>query len=109
MYHQREQHVSYQRKIAHLWIQIMRDCAPIRLCTVHVCLPRGKSVARLFYPIVLWLLGSEVRQRRLCTHSGNDSHEFSTKLTAYHLRTAALPKELGGSWTNKHLEDASFD
>jgi len=69
---------------------------------MHVCFPRGKCVARLFYPIVLWLLGSDLR-RRLCTHVASNPEEFSTLLAPYVMPTG-LPCELGGTWHRNDLE-----
>jgi hypothetical protein len=80
---------------------LLRDCLPIKVKAIHVCLPLLKPPFQFVIPIVKFLAGKRLR-RRMVLHSGSE-HEILSGLDTYGIGRSIIPFEIGGDY---HLEAA---
>ena len=84
-------------------METLCDAAPIKFRVWHCCFAGLKTVARLFLPIVLFLVGPEYRKRGLI-HSGT-SKDILYELQKYGLNKAYIPTLLGGTFDVDRFRD----
>lgn len=93
-------YANFNRKRVKLALDISWSALPIRLNTIILTFPAIKSEAKLFLPVILWLMSRGLRQRAL-VFSGCPN-ELCFDLEEIRLRKRCIPDVLGGQFC---LED----
>jgi hypothetical protein len=93
----------FERKVTKLYWEVLRDCLPIRIHATHGCLPAEKRIAAIFKPFAVWMMGKDVRRRRV-EHIGGPLVLLSS-LEEYGFKQDGLPIPLGGFWGPDDFED----
>jgi hypothetical protein len=85
---------------------MLRDCLPIKLRAVHICLPQLKSKPNFPFtiPVIRFLAGKHIR-RRMVIHGGSEDL-IVMDLINYGLSRSIIPFEVGGDyrWEAFHAE-----
>jgi hypothetical protein len=96
---------KFDRRLSRYSLALFRDCLPIKLRAIHICLPQMKNPPFLFtIPIIKFMAGKRLR-RRMVLHSGCE-HFVVMGLIKYGLSRSIIPMEVGGDyyWQPCHAE-----
>jgi hypothetical protein len=88
--------IHFNRKASKLFFEMIRDALPISINAIHPCWPSEKSIQAILMPFVSWLMGKDLRLRRII-HKGEPSVLLSS-LKRYCLEKESIPAAIGGSW-----------
>jgi hypothetical protein len=87
---------KFDRKLSRYCMALLRDCLPIKVRAIHICLPQMKPPFQFVIPVVKFLAGKRLR-RRMVIHSGCD-HLIAISLLKYGLNPNIIPLEVGGEY-----------
>jgi hypothetical protein len=93
---QSSKNARFDRKLARESIALLRECLPIRLRVIHMCLPSRHPPFNFLLPVIKFLLGKSLR-RRLVVHHGCDL-EILLSLESHGIIRANVPSVLGGHY-----------
>jgi hypothetical protein len=95
---------KFDRKLSRYNLALLRDCLPIKVRAVHICLPQLKPPFLFVIPVVKFMAGKHLR-RRMILHSGSE-HLVLMGLIKYGLGRTIVPFEVGGDyrWEVWHAE-----
>jgi hypothetical protein len=88
--------VRFDRKLAREGTALLRECLPIRLRVIHLCVPLRHPPFNFVLPVVKFILGKSLR-RRLVVHHGSDL-EILLSLESHGIIRAIIPTALGGDY-----------
>jgi hypothetical protein len=92
---------SFDRKLAREASALLRDCLPIRIRGLHLCLPFRRPPFNLLLPVIKFICGKSIRQRAVIHHG---SHlEILLGLENHGIARANIPPALGGDY-NLHAQ-----
>jgi hypothetical protein len=57
--------INFNRKASKLFFELIRDALPISINAIHSCWPSEKSIAATLMPFASWLMGKDLRLRRV--------------------------------------------
>ncbi len=83
--------------MSRILVEMLRFAAPIKLRAGHVFFPAFRCVAKLFFPLVLWWLGPELR-KKVSLHLCGGPKEYLMDLQKVGMRADGLPPSMGGSF-----------
>jgi hypothetical protein len=87
---------SFDRKLACEGLALLRDCLPIRLRLVHLCMPFRRPPFNFVLPVAKFICGKSIRQR-MVIHHGSDL-EVLLGLENHGIIRANIPAALGGDY-----------
>jgi hypothetical protein len=95
---------KFDRKLSRYNLALLRDCLPIKVRAMHICLPNLKPPFLFVIPVVKFMAGKHIR-RRMALHTGCD-HLIIMGLIRYGLSRSIIPLEVGGDyhWQASHTE-----
>jgi hypothetical protein len=96
---------KFDRRLSRYSLALFRDCLPIKLRAIHICLPQMKNPPFLFtIPVIKFIAGKRLR-RRMVLHSGCEN-VVGMGLMKYGLSRNIMPLEVGGDchWEACHAE-----
>jgi hypothetical protein len=88
--------IHFDRKASKLFFELIRDALPISINAIHSCWPSEKSIPAILMPFASWLMGKDLRLRRII-HIGEPPVLLSS-LEKYSLKKESIPAAIGGSW-----------
>jgi hypothetical protein len=95
---------EFDRKLSRNVMALLRDCLPIKLRALHICLPQLKSTPYFPFivPVFKFFAGKHIRRRIVIHTGGADSVMMS--LIKYGLGRDIIPFEVGGDyrWEANH-------
>jgi hypothetical protein len=90
---------GFDRNFAREAIALLRECLPIRVRVIHLCVLLRYPPFSFVLPVVKFILGFSLR-RRLLVHHGSDL-EILLGLESHGIVRANIPPALGGDY---HLQ-----
>ncbi len=95
---------KFDRKLSRNALALLRDCLPIKVRAIHICLPQLKPPFHFIIPAVKFMAGKHMR-RRMVLHSGSE-HSIIVGLIKHGLSRSIIPFEVGGDlrWQGFHAE-----
>jgi hypothetical protein len=86
--------MGFDRKLSREGLALIRDCLPIRIRVIHLCLPFLHPPFNFVLPVFKFICGKSIRQRIL-VHSGSNL-EVLLGLENHGIINANIPSVLGG-------------
>jgi hypothetical protein len=87
---------GFDRKLTREGIALLRECLPIRLRAMHICLPFRRPPFTFVLPVIKFICGKSIRQR-MVIHHGSDL-EVLLGLENHGIIRANIPAALGGEY-----------
>lgn len=87
---------KFDRKLAREGIALFRDCLPIQIKVIHLCLPLRYPPFNFVLPVLKFILGKRMRHR-MVIHHGSDL-QVILGYEEYGIGRDATPPALGGHW-----------